>query len=215
MVSYYEKRLMIDCGEDWNGKIGSLRPHALLLTHAHPDHAGGLYKKVPCPVFGTKETKDRLPFDNIDDYHIVDDETPVSLMGFTVTPFAVAHSIRAPAVGYRVTAGRVSIFYVPDVVYIYNRSAALSGIRVYIGDGATIRRSMVRKQEDALIGHTPIQTQLTWCRKENVPRAIFTHLGREIVADTSGEAAAEIRQMAGEREIDVRIACDDMEMVLR
>ena len=60
------------------------------------------------------------------------------------------HSTRAPAVGYRMTAGEVAIFYVPDVVWIHAREEALSGCKVYVGDGATLTRSMVRKSGDTL-----------------------------------------------------------------
>ena len=33
---------MIDCGLDWLGKFEKLQPDAIVLTHAHPDHAWGL-----------------------------------------------------------------------------------------------------------------------------------------------------------------------------
>src|SRR5438552_4607359 len=35
-------RILIDCGADWLGKLEALKPQAIVLTHAHPDHAGGL-----------------------------------------------------------------------------------------------------------------------------------------------------------------------------
>jgi hypothetical protein len=34
-------------------------------------------------------------------------------------------------------------------------------VRLYIGDGATVRQSFVRKIEGSLVGHTPVRTQLT------------------------------------------------------
>jgi hypothetical protein len=40
---------------------------------------------------------------------------------------------------------------------------------------------MVRKPGEVIIGHAPIRTQLTWCKKLGVPWAIFAHLGSEIV----------------------------------
>jgi phosphoribosyl 1,2-cyclic phosphodiesterase len=122
---------------------------------------------------------------------------------------------RAPAVGYRVTAGQVAIFYVPDVVWIRDREEALGGVQVYVGDGATVTRSMVRKIEGTLIGHTPVRTQLTWCQKEGVPRAIFTHCGSQIVAGDPEELEAEINALAEERGVQAEIAYDGMEVVLR
>ena len=66
--------------------------------------------------------------------------------------------------GYRLTAGKVAMFYVPDVAWINDRQQAMRDIVIYIGDGATTKRSMVRKPGDSIIGHVPIQTQLTWCQ---------------------------------------------------
>ena len=73
---------------------------------------------------------------------------------------------------------------------------------------------MVRKPGDALIGHTPLRTQLTWCRKENVPEAIFTHLGSEIVGGGE-EVLDRIREFSDERGVAVQVARDGMEVVLR
>jgi hypothetical protein len=112
---------------------------------------------------------------------VVQPRKPVERHDMVFEPFAVEHSTRAPAIGYRVAAGRVAIFYVPDVVYIPKRPEALAGIKLYVGDGATLTRPMVRKPDDRLIGHVPVQTQLTWCQKEHVPRMIVTHCGSGIV----------------------------------
>jgi hypothetical protein len=104
---------------------------------------------------------------------------------------------------------------VPDVVWIRDRKAALSGVRLYVGDGATVTRSMVRKIDGALIGHTPIRTQLTWCQKMRVPRAIFTHLGSEVVEGDEQTAEAKIQSLARERGVKVQVAYDGMEVILR
>jgi glyoxylase-like metal-dependent hydrolase (beta-lactamase superfamily II) len=42
MVSYRGADVMIDCGLDWLGKFERLHPNAIVLTHAHLDHAWGL-----------------------------------------------------------------------------------------------------------------------------------------------------------------------------
>lgn len=70
--------------------------------------------------------------------------------------FPVQHSVRAPAVGFRVSAGNSAFFYLPDVAELPNASDVLRRVDVYIGDGATIRRSMVREKNGMLIGHAPI-----------------------------------------------------------
>ncbi|MFO7890444.1 MAG: MBL fold metallo-hydrolase [bacterium] len=181
MVSYQGKKVMIDCGEDWLGAVYDLHPRAIVLTHAHPDHAGGLKGEAPCPVYAIRVSWEKLKDYGIEKRVTIPERKAVTIAGITFQAFPVDHSTRAPAVGYRISAGKVTIFYAPDLVWIHDRTAALSGVKVYIGDAATISKSLVRKMEGNLIGHTFLRTQLTWCQKEGVPRAIFTHLGAEIV----------------------------------
>jgi ribonuclease BN (tRNA processing enzyme) len=39
LVSYRGADVMIDAGLDWLGKLKRVAPHAIVLTHAHSDHA--------------------------------------------------------------------------------------------------------------------------------------------------------------------------------
>jgi len=214
-IAYYGTSVMIDCGEDWLERIHELRVAAVFVTHSHPDHAFGLKRGAPCPVHATEDAWDKMKAFEIESRKVIDVRKPIVIDGISVEAFPVEHSTRAPAVGYRITAGKAAIFYVPDVVYIRDRADALGGARLYVGDGATITRSMVRKPADALIGHTPVRTQLTWCEKVGVPRAIITHCGSEIVEGDERVLGAKLREMAGERGVDVEIAYDGMEVVLR
>lgn len=215
LVGYYDARVMIDAGADWRGRLDAIAPDAIILTHAHPDHAWGLKDGAPCPVYATDVTWDAIDDYPIEERHPVAPRTPFALGDVTFEAFRVDHSTRAPAVGYRITAGRVTIFYVPDVVYIPHRTEALQGARCYIGDGATTTRSMVRRSGDALIGHTPLRTQLTWCAEEGVPRALFTHCGSEIVKGDERTLGATVRRLADERGVEAAIAHDGQEVVLR
>jgi ribonuclease BN (tRNA processing enzyme) len=214
-VSYHGKHVMIDCGEDWLGKLSHLQLNAIVITHAHPDHAWGLKGGASCPVFAPQEVWDRLDNYPIQEPRKIKHRQPIEIEGILVEAFPVDHSTLAPAVGYRITAGQVTIFYVPDVVYIPDLSQAFKDAQVYIGDGATITRSMVRKPGKELIGHTPIRTQLTWCQKEGVPKAVITHCGSEIVEGDERRLGAAIRRLGRERNVEVEIAYDGMEIVLR
>jgi phosphoribosyl 1,2-cyclic phosphodiesterase len=206
---------MVDCGEDWLGKIETVNPAAIVITHAHPDHAWGLAQGAPCSVYATRTSWSSMRDFRIEDRRVIRLRRPVQIEGMALEAFGVVHSTRAPAVGYRIVAGRAIVFYVPDLVYIRDRGPALSGAKLYIGDGASVLRPMVRKPKDVLIGHSAIRTQLTWCKKENVPRAIFTHCGSEIVTGDERNLGAEIKRLAKERGVRAEIAYDGMELVVR
>jgi hypothetical protein len=92
-----------------------------------------------------------------------------------------------------VSAGRACIFYVPDLVFIHDRAAALKNVQIYIGDGATVTRSFIRRRGNTLIGHTPVRTQLSWCEKEGVPLAIITHCSSEIVTGDERNLSAKLQ----------------------
>jgi hypothetical protein len=133
---------------------------------------------------------------------------------YHIRAFPVEHSILSPAVGYRVSAGRSRIFYAPDLIFIHDRQDALKGVQVYIGDGATVTRSFIRRRGKTLIGHSPVRTQLTWCEKEGVPKAIITRCGSEIVTGDEHKLSAKLRALAAERGVEVRLAYDGMKLTL-
>jgi phosphoribosyl 1,2-cyclic phosphodiesterase len=214
LVSYRGADVMIDCGLDWLGKFERLRPSAIVLTHAHPDHAWGLRNGASCPVHAPQKTWRTLQGCNVGNRQLIKERTPTNICGITFEAFSVEHSVLAPAVAYRVSAGRASIFYAPDLVFIHDRAAALKGIQIYIGDGATLTRSFIRRRGATLIGHAPVRTQLTWCEKQDVRRAIITHCGSEIVTGDERKLSAMLRAIAAERHVEVRIAYDRMEVTL-
>jgi phosphoribosyl 1,2-cyclic phosphodiesterase len=214
-VTYRGKDILIDCGEDWLGRHDELQPRALFVTHAHPDHAGGLKDGADFPVYATRETWEVLGDLDMREAHTVEPREPLEVRGINMEAFPLLHSTRAPAVGYRINAGRVAVFYVPDVAYIEDRADALAGIKAYVGDGASIRQPLIRKPGDTIIGHAAVQTQLTWCAKEGVPRALFTHCGSEITETKRDEAEAIVASLGRDRGVRAEIAKDGMAVVLR
>ena len=208
LVESGEARIMIDCGADWLGRLAAIAPTAIVLTHAHSDHAAGLARGAPCPVYATGETLALLRAYPIRERRRMPLKKSVTIGGLKFEAYPVAHSIRAPAVGYRVSAKGGSFFYLPDVARLPHPAAALHGVGIYIGDGATMRRSMVREKKGTFIGHAPMTTQLDWCVKAHLRRAIFTHCGSVIVRGDPQGASAAVGKLGRERGIEARLACD-------
>ena len=63
---------MIDCGADWLGRLKTVDPTAIVLTHAHGDHAFGLAQGAACPVHATDETWSLIERFPLADRHTVE-----------------------------------------------------------------------------------------------------------------------------------------------
>jgi phosphoribosyl 1,2-cyclic phosphodiesterase len=205
---------MIDCGADWLHRVRRIQPEAIVITHAHPDHVWGLKGGAPCRVYATDETWQCIKRFPLPDRISIAPRTPFPIHEMLFEAFPVEHSVRAPAVGYRITAGRTAIFYVPDLLYIHDGQDALQGIGVYIGDGASLWRPLVRRKGESLIGHAAIRTQLDWCRQARVPKAFITHCGSQIVRSDARCMNRLIHDLGIERGVAARIASDGLEVRL-
>ena len=215
MVSGRSGRVLIDYGADWLGRVPPLHPAGLFVTHAHPDHVGGLRWGSGCAVYATADTWEHMARWPLPDRRVLRPRYPIVVAGLQVEAWPVEHAVNAPAVGYRVSAGGVGIFYVPDIARLPDPSRALSGVDLYVGDGATMARPLVRRRGSALIGHTTIGTQLSWCAAAGVRRAIFTHCGSGIVGADPGRIEERIRAMGRSCGAEAHVAHDGMVIHIR
>jgi phosphoribosyl 1,2-cyclic phosphodiesterase len=214
LIEHGSSRIMIDCGADWLHRLRAIGPTAIVLTHAHDDHAAGLADGAPCTVYATAATWRLLRRLPIAEGRRLPLRKEVQIGDVRFKAFPVQHSVRAPAVGYRVSARGCSFFYVPDVAGLPRPSDVLHCIDLYIGDGATVSRSMVRTKDGALVGHAPIVRQLDWCAMAHVQRAILTHCGSQIVRTGARAAQSLVRRLGREHGIDARVARDGDRLAL-
>jgi phosphoribosyl 1,2-cyclic phosphodiesterase len=208
LIEAGSRRIMIDAGSDWLGRLERLRLDALIVTHAHPDHIGALRSGSPCPVHATAATWRLIEHWPIRDRHVLAPWRPHDVGGLTVEAVPVVHSVRAPAVGYRFGPDRPTAFYVPDIAELPRASHALTGVQLYIGDGATIVRPILRGNGRTLTGHTSIAAQLSWCRDHGVARAVFTHCGSQIVRTEHAVVRDRVAALGRDRGVEASIACD-------
>ena len=209
LLVYGGKRLLLDAGQDWAGRLAALKPDWIAITHAHPDHAFALADAPDVPVYVTQETHELLSRYAVRQFRVIEPWQEFRPGPFRVRAYRVVHSIRCPAVGFRVRFGGKTIAYNPDVISIPQESKVLRGVDIYIGDGATLTRPLVRRRGDVLFGHTTVRAQLEWCRRNRIPRAYIVHCGKQLVQMAPDELQSRIDDLAGST-VRATVAYDGM-----
>ncbi|MGH9392105.1 MAG: MBL fold metallo-hydrolase [Vicinamibacteria bacterium] len=172
-------RLLCDFGQNRKGMLGKIRPDAIFVSHAHPDHSWGLEEGTDVAVLASAITHELLGKLPIGNRVVLEPRRRVRVGPFGLTAHPVVHSVRCPCIAARLeVSGRVLV-YSGDIISFDRPEEALSGADVYVGDGSTLTGSLVRRHSSgALIGHTTVRAQLGWLTKAGVPRAVFSHFGK-------------------------------------
>ena len=165
-------RLRIDKGDE-----DSVQYDALVITHAHPDHVGGIQEKEI--FYGTEHVK-RVFEDRV---HLLPYREPVRIGPFSITAYPVLHSTKAPASALRVEWKSGAIAYAPDILgwtSKEDRWACLDRVNLFFGDGSH-PSGVFRRSGNDPIGHASWRTQLSWAKEAEVQEVIFTHLGEKTI----------------------------------
>ncbi len=204
-------RLLCDFGQNRKGMLAEIAPDAIFVSHAHPDHSWGLEEGTTVPVYASRATHEITKALPIEDRQSLEPGVPVGVGPLTLTAFPVVHSVRCPCVAARIDTPEGVVVYSGDVVAIEDPAAALDGASLYVGDGSTLKGSLVRRHASgALIGHTTVSAQLSWLARHAVPRAVFSHFGKGPIEMGEPELGRALEKLAAEKApgCEVRAARD-------
>lgn len=189
-VKYNDLRLVIDAGPDFRMQL--LRENidnldAVLLTHNHKDHTGGLddvrafnyFTRNPFPLFAEQYVIDSLKMEywyafSEDKYpgspefeiHVVENK-PFSIKGVEIIPIRAMHH-KLPVLGYRIG----DMAYVTDSNYIDpSEFYKLEGLSVFIVN-------CIRKERH--LSHYSLSEALEVIRCVGAKQSYLTHISHQL-----------------------------------
>lgn len=183
------KVLMIDCTPDFRQQLMPLpfdKIDAILFTHEHYDHTGGIDDLRPFSLFGTVRLymeermgeilKQRIPYcfatekyKGVPDItiHPINVKRPFSIEGIKIIPIRVMH-YRLPILGFRIG----DFVYMTDVKTIpESEFPKLQGVK-------TLVISALRKKEH--LSHQTLDKALTMVERLQPERTYLIHMSHEM-----------------------------------
>src|SRR3989304_2728480 len=199
IIKYKDTQILIDFGTKYNplliDRINDF--DFILITYAHPDHyiwTKQEENRIKIPVYLTKVTLDYSKYKPLK-HKIIESNKKYNLKDLDITSYDVIHSLRCPAVGYKIR-GDKTIVYAPDILdFEMDKGIVFEGISALIADGSSLNINMARRREEKLFGHTRIKTVIGWCKKYGIDNLIITHCGSQ--AERGGNQCQRIRPHGG------------------
>jgi len=207
-------RLLIDIGsrhpEALYGQINTF--DAILITHAHPDHYLWTVTEdgqIKAPVYLTEISLDysrNRPANPV----VIKPEDMFRIGHFEITAYNVIHSLRCPAVCFKISGLQKCLVYAPDILdTVQPKEKVFSDIEMLVSDGSSFDINLVRSRDGRLFGHAMIKTIINWCRNYNIKKLAVTHCGKQIVGGDEEEIINKIEEFAGNN-VNVVVAFDGM-----
>lgn len=190
MIESGDTRIVIDCGPDFRAQMLGLefrKIDAVLLTHIHYDHVGGLDDLRPFCLFGeiniyaNKTTAEGLkhtmpycfdenkypgvPKINI---NVIEPHKSLHIGELEIMPVEVMHD-KMPILGYRIG----------DLLYITDMKTIDDGEFKYFHGVKTLVVNALRFAPEHH-SHQTVSEAIAFARKIGAERTFFTHMGHDI-----------------------------------